>query len=139
MSVWHADPLKQAYFLKPDVVYIATEKRDVRIAERIRLDNRKAKRKAEEFYKSRDYLSGKYKGTVLPRIFKLTGVYWNRKGDERQLASRWNMFDGRTDGLRKLVKPGTLINASFVSRKKPVPTEKDWEGWHKLARDPKGR
>ncbi len=136
ISVWHADPLKQAYFLKPDVVYIATEKRDVRIAEQIRLDNREAKRKAEEFYKSPDYLSGKYKGTGLPRHFMLTGVYWNRKGDERQLAARWNMFDGEVDGLKKLIEPGTLANASFVSRTKPVPTERDWEGWHKLVRKP---
>ncbi|MBR4748724.1 MAG: hypothetical protein IK083_04010 [Abditibacteriota bacterium] len=141
-SMWNQDPIKQACLLAPDVVYIATKINGVELAERIRLDNREAKRKMDEFYRSQEYLSGKYKGTAVPRYFFLTGVYWNRAGAEQLIAAGWNIFkepEHSETGENIMIKPGTLINDRSLPDKKPVPTEKDWEGWHKLVRHSKDK
>ncbi len=92
--------LKQAFFIKPDVISISTTT-GMEYAVRI-LDSAG--------------LSGK---------IRQEGVYWNRVGDRRFLGGAFEMKS--VDNGSNLTDP--------VDDTPPVPTDSDWEGWHKLERN----
>ena len=119
---------KQMYFLFPDVIFFSTES-GMEIAERVTFhEGRLMMRDDPDLFKRGVY-------EVQDNGFTTKeGVYWNKVGSVVFLESRWLCKDGVLQDGTSVYVPWRQENDPNLPDTPPVPTEKDWEGWHKLER-----
>ncbi|MBR4749479.1 MAG: hypothetical protein IK083_07920 [Abditibacteriota bacterium] len=96
--------LVQAYFVKPDVINVFTTTMDYSV---------QVKMQSSKLYRLKNKIPLTAK---LPDIIAYCDcIYWNGKGNYDYITS-------------------LVYHPKSIGEKPPVPTEKDWEGWHKLER-----
>ncbi|MBR4749721.1 MAG: hypothetical protein IK083_09170 [Abditibacteriota bacterium] len=125
-SEYNVGLVKQVYFLAPDIVFLSTDN-GMEYASRVRLFD-------EELT---EYHSMSPTKTVKKKHFGnmfYQGVYWNRVGDEVFLEVFWKLEKGALQDGTPVYGSWRLKDDPFLPDKKPVPAQKDWEGWHKLER-----
>ncbi len=117
--------VKQVYFLAPDIVFLSTDNGmeyasricffDDKLTEYIPMDPTKT---AKQIYSGNLFYQG---------------VYWNRVGDEKFLGF-WKLKKGVLEDGTPVYGSWRLKDDPFLPARKPVPAQKDWDGWHKLER-----
>ena len=114
----------QAYFVKPDVINVFTTTMDYSV--RIKSEDNKLYKLKHNIPLTRKYPK---------RVTYCDCIYWNGKGNYDYIRSLFLHKQVYDISLKRYTKAEDFSEP--IGKEPPVPTEKDWEGWHKLEKNTK--
>ncbi len=117
--------VKQAYFLAPDIVFVSTDK-GMEYAAKLRFcEGGQLEYGPEKKIVKRSYAANLF----------YEGVYWNRIGPQELLDVSWRLKKDTLPDGTQVYGTWRLKDDTELPDTPPVPTDRDWEGWHKLERN----